>query len=180
MRKRTLRIIVCVVLAAVILGVCLLPWPTKIDLHMQGAAYKADGTRMQEVDFTVTGWKLNYLFFGERLRVDFAFKGNYSSLMYARSYASGVGETAKGKPLPVLSNDQQITVHFQSFDSRKNDFTFGYFVLSRDLSHCVFDLFLSDEYFIATADGKGDTDALFKQLQEGEIFPWGISEDGTS
>ncbi len=180
MRKRTLRIIGCVVLAAVVLGVCLLPWPTKIDLHMQGAAYKADGTRMQELDFTVTGWKLNYLSFGERLRVNFHFKGDYPSLREARTYGYGNGETVKGGPLPVLSNDRQFAVIFQSYDTKKNGFTCGYFVLSRDLSHCVFDLFLSDEYFIATVDGKGDTDALFKQLQEGKIFPWDISEDGTS
>lgn len=177
MRKKTLCIIGCVVLAAVILGVCLLPWPTKIDLHMQGAAYQADGTRMQEVDFTITGWKLNYLFFGERLRVDFDFKGDYPSLRDACTYPHRGDRAADGKPLPVLSNDRQIAVQFQSYDTQKGDYTLGYFVLSRDLSHCVFDLFLSDEYFIATADGKGDTDALFKQLQEGEIFPWEIPTD---
>ncbi len=177
MRRKTLCIIGCVVLAAVILGVCLLPWPTKIDLHMQGAGYNTDGTRMQEVNFTVTGWKLNYLFFGERLRVDIAFQGDLSSLMYARTYSSG-GYPAGDKILSTMSSDRYMTVPFQSFNADENRYDFGYFLLSRDLDYCILNLHDMDpKYLIATADGKGDPDALCKQLLEGEFFPLYIPEN---
>ncbi len=176
MRKKTLCIIGCVVLAAVVLGVCLLPRRTKIDLHMQGAAYNSDFTRMQEVDFTVTGWKLNYLFFGERLRVDLAFQGDYPSLKPAGTYSSG-GYPAGDKMIPYMRSDRYMAVFFAGHNADIDGYEFGDFLLSRELDYCILHLnHMDPEYLIATADGKGDPDDLCKQLLEGEFFPLYIPE----
>lgn len=46
----------------IIAAVCLLPWPTRIDLTMPGARITSDGDIVQETSIRLLGWQYDYLF----------------------------------------------------------------------------------------------------------------------
>lgn len=65
------KILLCLlIIATLLIGVCFVPWPTRINQEMTGAELSADGTVLEECTITVKGWKLSYLFQEDKIKLD--------------------------------------------------------------------------------------------------------------
>lgn len=76
MKKR--RIIIGIVILLAVLIVCTLPFPTRIDMKLQGVELYPNGTLRSEGEFSIQGWKLNYLLRQDTVQVknlDFWYAG---------------------------------------------------------------------------------------------------------
>lgn len=60
--------IICAV-AIVLLLLYFVPFPTRIDLDVEGMQVDQDGAFVANVDITLDGWRLNYLFKDDALKV---------------------------------------------------------------------------------------------------------------
>lgn len=67
-KKRIVIVAAIAILLAI--AVCILPWPTRIDLQMSGIEVAADGTALHDCTVQLQGWKLNYLFRQDTVRLD--------------------------------------------------------------------------------------------------------------
>lgn len=70
--RKVFRIVLISIVALLIVAALLyfVPWPTRIDQQMTGAELSADGTVLQECTMTVKGWKLNYLFQKDQIKLE--------------------------------------------------------------------------------------------------------------
>ena len=70
--KRILIIVVSLFLALLVLAALLyfVPWPTRINHQMAGAELSVNGAVLEECTITVKGWKLNYLFQEDKIKLD--------------------------------------------------------------------------------------------------------------
>ena len=65
------RIVIVAAIAILLANaVCILPWPTRIDLQMTGVEVSADGAALHDCTVQLQGWKLNYLFRQDTVRLD--------------------------------------------------------------------------------------------------------------
>ena len=71
--RKIIGITVAIAAALVLIGFLLykLPFPSKIDLRLQGAAFTNSGKYISDTDITITGYKLNYLFQPDRMELSF-------------------------------------------------------------------------------------------------------------
>lgn len=76
MSNKSKHLILGLVLCAITFAVCLLPWPTRISMVLNGVVVTADGEADYKADFTVKGWKLNYLFRKDSTKVTVDFPDN--------------------------------------------------------------------------------------------------------
>lgn len=77
MRSHAKRIIVTIAIFLLIAtAVCILPIPSRIDLKMTGAEVSEDGTSMDSYALRLTGWKRNYLFRDDTMKVDAQISGS--------------------------------------------------------------------------------------------------------
>ena len=61
--------LILLILLAVILCICLLPWPTRIDLTFPGGQINAEGDLIQEETIHLEGWRYSYLFRQDKIKV---------------------------------------------------------------------------------------------------------------
>lgn len=120
-------IVVTIALTIVLAMALLLPWPTKIDLQMNGAIVTEDGTVQKEVAFTVSGWKLDYWIRDDSLRLDIDFSSNENPpIKYTQIYGR----------LYALSPDFLLT-SYDGYVPDENRMGGGYFALSSDFNCCI-------------------------------------------
>lgn len=75
MTEKALKILRIILICAVILGIAFLlirfvPWPTRIDQQMTGAELSGDGEVLQECTLNVQGWKLDFLFQKDQIKME--------------------------------------------------------------------------------------------------------------
>lgn len=66
--KKLLTIIAAILLLAA--AVCTLPFPTKMDITMTGSEVNEDGTAIADRTLHLEGWKFNYLFRNDTVKLD--------------------------------------------------------------------------------------------------------------
>ncbi len=89
--KKKILVIGAIVCAAVILAaaVCLLPWPSRVDLTMYAVRVDKDGGEIGETEVVIRGWQWNYLLKRDRLDVDIEFRQD-EPLRYASTLGMGI------------------------------------------------------------------------------------------
>ena len=95
MRSHAKKIIVTIAIFLLIAtAVCILPIPSKIDLKMTGVEVSEDGTSMSSYTLRLTGWKRNYLFRDDTIKVDAQISGSSSLDLTALKHAQIFTETS--------------------------------------------------------------------------------------
>ena len=123
----TCAIVVCALLIA---AVCLLPWRTRVNVTMYGAEVNKDGEILNTVEFTVSGWKLNYLFRDDDLRLNIVFSDGKTAPF----------RSAETNSLNVQAGSLVSVYHTTSPAFWENGFGTGLIVFSTGFQRCAMGL----------------------------------------
>lgn len=88
MRSHPKRIIITMAIILLIAtAICTLPFPCRIDLKMTGVEVSKDDTSMDSYTLRLTGWKRNYLFRDDTMKVDVQISGSSGLDLTAQNHA---------------------------------------------------------------------------------------------
>lgn len=158
MKKRWIIIGVAVLLVALL--VCVLPFPTRVDMKMQAVELYPNGTLRSEGELSIQGWKLNYLLRQDTIQVknlDFWYAG-LPDLWYLE--ATGV------EPLP----DGWEWAQWRTYLKNVSDFGDMIVFLNTQEQSCV--IRLEDKTVIASASEDFDYGELLAQVKYLEPSLW--------
>lgn len=150
LRKRF--IVIGIFSALLIAAVCFLPWPSIIDAKMYGTIVTEEGETTHEVQFIVAGWKLDYLFRRDKLKVDITFIPNSCKpfLMYVDT--SGT--------LYSTSSSYYLTGYI-AYQTNENLPVGGYFAITSNYDYCILtSVSSSNDYIIGSVAPDVDLDAI--------------------
>lgn len=70
---KIIAVIVVVSVLVIAAAVCLLPWKTRVNTTMYAAVVTSDGEVRNKLEFTLVGWKRDYLFRDDDLNLNIVF-----------------------------------------------------------------------------------------------------------
>lgn len=150
MRKKI--IFIGILSALLIAAVCTLPKPSRINERMTGAVITKEGETIRDVRFIVDGWKLDYLFKNDKIKVNISFSidGRKPLLHHAQTYG----------PLFYSPPSYYLT----SYGSYQTN---GYFAIAANYDCCILtNVSRSGDYMIGSSAPDYDTDAILSFFEE--------------
>lgn len=127
--KKKQILIWCLVIVITAAMVCTLPLPTRFDVAMHGMEVNYNGHIYNEEDFRLRGWKLNYLFKRDTLKLDtleFS-KMNFTRLIF--QYHS---------PIFTEPSNEYDWIFYTVYMSDENDFGSVKVYIDKELDWCLF------------------------------------------
>lgn len=150
-------VIIGICSALLVIIVCFFPWPNRINAKMCGTIVTEEDTTVREVQFIVTGWKLDYLFFRDKLKVRITFRpdGSNPFLMYAETFG----------PLYFTSPSYYLT-SYMAYQTNENLPVGGYFAITSNYDYCILtDVSSSNDYIIGSVSSDFDLDAILDAFE---------------
>lgn len=154
MRISTKKIIVTALIAFLIVAlVCLLPWPTRVNVQMTGIEVTSDGTSLHNQTIHVEGWKLNYLFRDDTVKLDIQVSGTNNLELNGQ----------KHMPIFQHSNEFDYASWFVYIaDINRMDVLSVY--LDKDLNWLVFSV--NDRCFVASTNPDADLQVYWEMCAD--------------
>ena len=123
---------ICAIAAVIaIVLVCLLPWPTRVNVTMDAAKLDADGNKLGTATLCIKGWKLNYLFREDRM--DIAIEP-FDNFKYFKLTGNQTGKTTVYGGIQSHTDPSYSYIHVYGWDSQLNAGFDASLVFSDDLS----------------------------------------------
>lgn len=147
MKHKRLFITLACVLVLLVAMICLLPWPTRINLETTGIEVSEDGIFLGNCDIRMKGWKLDYLFRKDTVAVDRLEINTY---------------TNQTLDLPSPYHAPLITIVYDEFDYTIYDVYFADLNQYRSVIICLdkdtdwFVIESRERYFIAANDDSAE------------------------
>lgn len=129
MKKGHKVIVVAAVISVLLIAVaiCLLPWPTRISATMYAAVVTPDGEVQNTLEFTLGGWKRDYLFRDDDLNLNIVFKDDGNAPFHS----------AETNTLNTLDGSLISAYYSTSPAFWSRGFTTGLIVFTKDFQYCA-------------------------------------------
>lgn len=150
MRRSTKKkIILVTALLFIVAAVCTLPLPIEINVQMIGIELAEDGTPMDDYTVNLQGWKRDYLFREDTMKVDVQIHGP-SSLNLEGIYHTTIFQ----------DNPEYDFADFMVYFAVSKDIGFLSLYLGKDLSWSM--ITVNDRQFVVSADPNADLQEYWK------------------
>ncbi len=149
MRSRPKMIIITMAIMLLIAtAICTLPFPSRIDLKMTGSEISKDGTLIEDCSIRLSGWKHNYLFRNDTIKVDVQINGlpylDFSGMYHTKIFTETSPEWDYATWAVYLSEQNQM-------DALN-------LYLAKDQTWSV--VTVNDRQFVVSSDPNADLQAL--------------------
>ena len=151
MLSRPKRIIVTIaIFVLVATAVCTLPFPSQIDLKMTGSEVTQDGTAIADCTIRLSGWKHNYLFRKDTIKIDVQIN-NLPDLTFASTHHASLFTDASTQwdygawPIYLSESNQMDSLSLY---------------LSKDLTWSV--IMVDDRLYVVSTDPDADLQEYWK------------------
>ena len=139
-----------------LLAVCFLPWPTRVNVQMTGMEVTADGTYKNDYTVQLKGWKLNYLFQDDDAIFD-------AHIIGINSLELNNTDQSPRALFTRLSDEFDYFI-WDVYSPLQNRFETVTMCLSKNADWLV--IHAADQHFVAAADANADLQAYWEMCAD--------------